>query len=84
MTEIAGIAWETPDLQSNTGVMVATFILSTFTNPPGLGQTKGSNSVEEGLMAMLQSMEAGKFKVFNTPYPTGLKSTECITERKVR
>ena len=42
------------------------FRLEHFTNPPGLGQTKGSNSVEEGLMAMLQSMEAGKFKVFNT------------------
>ena len=42
------------------------FRLEHFTNPPGLGQTKGSNSVEEGIMAMLQSMEAGKFKVFNT------------------
>lgn len=42
------------------------FRMEHFTNPPGLGQTKGSNSVEEGLMAMLQSMEAGKFKVFNT------------------
>ncbi len=42
------------------------FLLEHFTNPAGLGQTKGSNSVEEGLMAMLQSMEAGKFKVFNT------------------
>ena len=41
------------------------FTLDHFTNPPGLGQTKGSNSVEEGLMAMLQSMEDGKFKVFN-------------------
>ena len=37
-----------------------------FTNPPGLGQKKGSNSVEEGLMAMLQAMENGKFKVFST------------------
>ncbi|MBT5797474.1 MAG: hypothetical protein HOI09_08835 [Porticoccaceae bacterium] len=42
------------------------FRLEHFTNPPGLGQNKGSNSVEEGLMAMLQSMEAGKFKVFST------------------
>ena len=42
------------------------FRMEHFTNPPGLGQNKGSNSVEEGLMAMLQSMEAGKFKVFNT------------------
>jgi len=42
------------------------FTLDHFTNPPGLGQNKGSNSVEEGLMAMLQAMENGKFKVFNT------------------
>jgi phage terminase large subunit-like protein len=42
------------------------FTLDHFHNPPGLGQVKGSNSVEEGLMAMLQSMEAGKFKVFST------------------
>ena len=42
------------------------FTLDHFSNPPGLGQNKGSNSVEEGLMAMLQAMENGKFKVFNT------------------
>lgn len=42
------------------------FTLDHFSNPPGLGQNKGSNSVEEGLMAMLQAMEEGKFKVFNT------------------
>ena len=42
------------------------FTLDHFTNPPGLGQTKGSNSIEEGLMAMLQAMEDGRFKVFNT------------------
>ena len=42
------------------------FLLEHFTNPPALGSNKGSNSVEEGLMAMLQSMEAGKFKVFST------------------
>ena len=27
---------------------------------------KGSNSIEEGIMAVLQSMEAGNFKVFST------------------
>lgn len=42
------------------------FKLEHFTNPPALGQVKGSNSIEEGLMAMIQSMEAGKFKVFST------------------
>ena len=42
------------------------FLLEHFTNPPALGQTKGSNSIEEGLMAMIQSMEDGRFKVFNT------------------
>ena len=42
------------------------FLLEHFTNPPALGQTKGSNSIEEGLMAMIQSMEDDRFKVFNT------------------
>jgi hypothetical protein len=42
------------------------FKLEHFTNPPALGQNKGSNSIEEGLMAMIQFMEAGKFKVFST------------------
>jgi len=42
------------------------FLLEHFTNPPALGENKGSNSVEEGLMAMLQAMEAGNFKVFST------------------
>ena len=42
------------------------FLLEHFTNPPALGNAKGSNSIEEGLMAMLQSMEKGKFKVFST------------------
>ncbi len=42
------------------------FLLEHFTNPPALGAVKGSNSVEEGLMAMLQSIESGKFKVFST------------------
>ena len=42
------------------------FLMSHFANPPALGENKGSNSVEEGLMAMIQSMEAGKFKIFST------------------
>jgi len=42
------------------------FLLQHFSNPPALGENKGSNSIEEGLMAMLQSMEASNFKVFST------------------
>jgi phage terminase large subunit-like protein len=41
-------------------------MLDHFTNPPALGENKGGNSIEEGLMAMIQSMENGKFKVFST------------------
>ena len=41
------------------------FLLEHFSNPAALGEKKGSNSVEEGLMAMLQSMENDKFKVFS-------------------
>jgi phage terminase large subunit-like protein len=41
-------------------------LLEHFTNPPALGENKGGNSVEEGLMAMLQAMENNKFKVFST------------------
>ena len=39
---------------------------SHFENPPALGQNKGGNSVEEGIMSMLQRMEDDKFKVFST------------------
>ena len=42
------------------------FLLEHFTNPPALGNNKGSNSIEEGLMAMLQAVEGDKFKVFST------------------
>ena len=42
------------------------FLLEHFSNPPALGVNKGSNSIEEGLMAMLQAVEADKFKVFST------------------
>ena len=41
-------------------------MLDHFTNPPALGDNKGGNSIEEGLMAMIQAMENGKFKVFST------------------
>ena len=39
-----------------------------FENPPALGEKKGGNSVEAGIMEMLSRMEQGKFKVFNTCY----------------
>ncbi len=39
-----------------------------FENPPALGEKKGGNSVEAGIMDMLSRMERGKFKVFNTCY----------------
>ena len=41
-------------------------MLDHFTNPPALGEKKGGNSIEEGLMAMVQAMENNKFKVFST------------------
>ena len=41
-------------------------MLDHFTNPPPLGENKGGNSIEEGLMALIQVMENGKFKVFST------------------
>ena len=37
-----------------------------FENPPALGEKKGGNSIEEGIMAVLQRMEDGKFHVFST------------------
>ena len=40
--------------------------LDHFTNPPALGENKGGNSIEEGLMAMIQAMENDRFKVFST------------------
>ena len=41
-------------------------MLNHFTNPPALGENKGGNSIEEGLMAMVQAMENDRFKVFAT------------------
>jgi len=55
-----------PGLAEQYRALGCNFLLAHFSNPPALGLDKGSNSVEEGLMAMLQSMEAGKFKVFST------------------
>ena len=37
-----------------------------FENPPALGEKKGGNSIEVGIMDVLQRMEDDKFKVFNT------------------
>ena len=37
-----------------------------FENPPALGEKKGGNSIEEGIMSMLQRMEDGKLRVFST------------------
>ena len=41
------------------------FLLEHFTNPPALGQKKGSNSVEEGIQQMVVFMEEGRFKIFS-------------------
>ena len=37
-----------------------------FENPPALGEKKGGNSIEVGIMNIYQRMEDGKFKVFST------------------
>ena len=42
------------------------FMLDHFTNPPALGQSKGTNNVEQGIQSMLVFMEEGRFKIFNT------------------
>jgi hypothetical protein len=42
------------------------FMLDHFTNPPALGQSKGSNNVEQGIQAMIVFMEEGRFRIFNT------------------
>ena len=39
---------------------------SHFTNPPAVGEKKGGNSIEAGIMDMLQRMEQDRFKVFST------------------
>ena len=55
-----------PGLASQYRDLGCNFLLQHFTNPPALGLTKGSNSIEEGIMAMYQAMESGRFKVFDT------------------
>jgi len=55
-----------PGLADQYRVLGCNFLLEHFTNPPALGENKGSNSIEEGLMAMIQLMEKGNFKVFST------------------
>ena len=37
-----------------------------FANPPALGEKKGGNSIEEGIMFILQKMEDEKIHVFAT------------------
>jgi len=37
-----------------------------FENPPAIGEKKGGNSIEVGIMDLLQRMENGKFHVFST------------------
>ena len=41
-------------------------LMDHFTNPPALGEKRGGNSIETGIMAMLQAMENNRFKVFST------------------
>ena len=42
------------------------FMLDHFTNPPALGNTKGSNSVEQGIQEMLIWMEEGRFRIHSS------------------
>jgi phage terminase large subunit-like protein len=55
-----------PGLADQYRVLGCNFLLEHFTNPAALGEKKGSNSIEEGVMAILQRMEKKQFKVFNT------------------
>ena len=41
-------------------------LLQHFENPPALGEKKGGNSIETGIMNMVTMMETGRFKVFST------------------
>ena len=58
--------WAILVLLTSTAILGCNLRLDHFTNPPALGENKGGNSIEEGLMAMIQDMENGKFKVFST------------------
>jgi len=55
-----------PGLAEQYRALGCNMLLEHFTNPPALGEKKGGNSVEEGLMDILQYMENGKFHVFST------------------
>jgi hypothetical protein len=55
-----------PGLADQYRTLGCNMLLAHFANPPALGQKIGSSSIEEGLMAMLQKMEGGKFRVFST------------------
>ena len=37
-----------------------------FTNPPATGEKKGGNSIEVGIMEMLERMQSDRFKIFST------------------
>jgi len=37
-----------------------------FENPPAIGERKGGNSIEVGIMDIFQRMEDGRFHVFST------------------
>ena len=51
------------DIYRNHGLNM---LLEHFTNPIPLGEKKGGNSIEVGIMQMLTMMEQGRFKVFST------------------
>jgi len=54
-----------PGLASQYRDLGCNFLLEHFSNPPGLGEKKGSNSVEEGIQQMVVFMEEGRFKIFS-------------------
>jgi len=55
-----------PGLAEQYRVLGCNFLPFHFENPPALGEKKGGNSVEVGIMSVLQKMEDGKFHVFST------------------
>jgi len=67
------VVWPKDGLQTRDGVQLAqtyrdlgvNMLPEWFTNPPTIGEKKGTVSVEGGIMDMLQRMETGRFKVFS-------------------
>ena len=55
-----------PGLAEQYRTLGCNFLAFHFENPPALGEKKGGNSIEEGIMALLQRMENDQFKVFST------------------